>query len=79
MQSPFTWLALMLFAGLAALMLQRSIADKPVDKLWLYAPPAIGCALVDYLGNHGQAILAIVGLVLIVGYILLILRPTISN
>lgn len=79
MQSPFTWLALMLFAGLAALMLQRSIADKPVDKLWLYAPPAIGCALVDYLGNHGQAIFAIVGLVLIVGYILIVLRPTISS
>ena len=79
MQSPFTWLALMVFAGLAALMLQRSVAEKPVDKLWLYAPPAIGCGVVDYLGNHGHAIFAIAGLVIIVGYILLVLRPTISN
>ena len=79
MQSPFTWLALMVFAGLAALMLQRSVAEKPVDKLWLYAPPAVGCGVVDYLGNHGYAIFAIAGLVVIVGYILIVLRPTISN
>ena len=76
MRSPFTWLALVVFVGLAALMLQRSVAEKPVDKLWLYAPPAIGCAIVDYLGNRGFVVAPIAGLIAIIAYILLILRPS---
>ncbi len=79
MQSPFTWLALMVFSGLVALMLQRSVAAKPVDKLWLYAPPAIGCAVVDYLGNRGFVVLPIIGLILIVLYVLLVLRPAMTG
>ena len=76
MQSPFTWLALMVFIGLAALMLQRSVIDQPVDKLWHYAPPAIGCATVDYLGTHDNAVLAILLLISVIAYIVFVLRPT---
>ena len=76
MQSPFTWLALLMFTGLAALMLQRSIAEKPVDKLVLYAPPAIGCAVVDFLGNRSFVVAPIIGLALIVVYIMIVLRPS---
>lgn len=76
MESPFTWLALMVFIGLAALMLQRSVVEEPVDSLWHYAPPAIGCAAVDYLGTHGDEVFAIVLLIVVVAYIIYVLRPT---
>ena len=76
MQSPFTWIALVMFTGLAALMLQRSISDRPLDKLWFYAPPAVGCAIMDYLGHHGFVVEPIIVLVLIVTYIMLVFRAT---
>ncbi len=78
MQSPFTWLALMVFTGLVVLMLQRSVAERPVDKLWHYAPPAVGCATVDYLGTHGQVVAAVVGLIAVIVYIISVLRPTMT-
>lgn len=34
-------------------MLQRSSEEVLRDKLWHYAPPAIGCAVSNYLGNKG--------------------------
>ena len=79
MQSPFTWIAFMVFTGLVALMLQRSAADKPVDKLWFYVPPAVSCAAVDYLGNRDFVVIPVILLVLIVIYIITILRPTMRS
>ncbi|MFW2850477.1 XrtV sorting system accessory protein [Sphingomonas sp. TX0543] len=78
MQTPFDWLTLMVFTGLVVLMLHRSAAEKPVDKLWHYAPPAIGCAVVNYIGNEGYIALAIAGLVAVIAYIMLVLRPNMS-
>ncbi|QKR99423.1 hypothetical protein F9288_07020 [Sphingomonas sp. CL5.1] len=78
MQTPFDWLTLMVFTGLVVLMLHRSAAEEPVDKLWHYAPPAVGCAVVNYIGNEGHITLAIFGLVAVILYILLVLRPKIS-
>lgn len=75
MQTPFDWLTLMVFTGLVVLMLHRSVAEQPVDKLWHYAPPAIGCAVVNYIGNEGYVLAAIGGLVAVIAYIMYVLRP----
>ena len=54
MQTVFDWLAIAVFAGLTVLFLQRSAAEtSPDDKIWHYAPPAVGCAASNYVGNLG--------------------------
>ena len=75
METPFDWLTLMVFTGLVVLLLQRSSQAEPGDRLWHYAPPAIGCAVVNWLGNEGYVLAAILGLVAVVVYIFAVLRP----
>lgn len=76
METPFDWLSLAVFAGLAVLYLQRSIDENgPQDRIIDYLPPAIGCALANYLGNNGYPIWAVVLLVAAVAHIIFILRP----
>lgn len=58
METIWDWVTVFTFAGLAALLLQRSSEDEPRDKLWHYFPPAIGCAVVNYLGNEGYDLVA---------------------
>ena len=58
METTWDWLTVFAFAGLATLLLQRSSEENPRDELWHYAPPAIGCALANWLGNHDQPIIA---------------------
>jgi hypothetical protein len=64
-----------LFAGLAILFLQRSAAAEPKDRIVHYAPPAVGCALANWLGNSGQDIIAVLVLVAVVVYTLYVLKP----
>ena len=75
METPYDWLTLAIFAGLIILFLQRSTAETPSDRMIQYAPPAIGCAVANYLGNHEQHALAILAIVAIVVYIWVILKP----
>ena len=75
METPFDWLTLMVFTGLVVLLLQRSSQEEPGDKLWQYAPPAIGCAVVNWLGNEGYVLPAVLGLVAVIAYIFYVLRP----
>lgn len=75
METAFDWLTVVVFAGLAVLFLQRSAQDEPTDKIWHYAPPAIGCALVNYFGNEGYVIPAIAGLVGVMAYVYYVLKP----
>jgi len=69
-------LTLAMFAGLAILYLQRSssLTADPTP-LWRYALAATGCALANYLGNHGQTIASILVLAAVVIFILVMLRP----
>lgn len=79
MSTIWDWVTLFALAGLATLLLQRSTAEHETDKLWHYAPPGIGLAVVNQLGNHGEVGLAIALFVLVLGYIgvvLLRVRPT---
>ncbi len=77
METLYDWLALLAFAGLIVLFLQRSSMDEPPDTVWHYLPPAIGCALSNYLGNEGMGVLAILTLAAVGGYVYLVLKPKI--
>ena len=59
METPWDWATIFAFAGLVTLLLQRSTEEEPRDKLWHYAPPAIGCAVANQVGNAGQNLLAL--------------------
>ena len=77
METVFDWVSLAIFAGLIVLFLQRSTGDQ-TDKdapLYYYLGAGAGCAIGDYLGNHGQDLLA--GLVLAgtIVFIILCLKP----
>lgn len=74
METIWDWLTVFLFAGLATLLLQRSSEEVPRDKLWHYAPPALACAVANYLGNHGQPIIAGLLLVGVVAYVFVVLK-----
>lgn len=79
MNTPFDWLTVAVFTGLVVLLLQRSAQPEPSDKLWQYAPPALGCAVVNYLGNHGHPVIAVIGLGAVLAYIYYVLRPQFSS
>lgn len=78
METIFDWLTVLMFAGLAVLYLQRSSQPDPPDKIWQYLPPAIGCAVVNYVGNEGYTVIAAVGLVANLAYIYYALKPRIG-
>jgi hypothetical protein len=78
METIFDWLTVLTFAGLAVLYLQRSVAPEPQDRIWHYLPPAVGCALVNYVGNEGYPVIAAIGLVAVLAYIYYVLKPRIG-
>lgn len=82
MKTIYDLLTMAIFAGLVVLFLQRSTAPEPRDHMYQYAPPAIGCAVANYIGNeavkNGNNLLAGIAVALIlavVGYILYVLKP----
>ncbi|MEN2785579.1 XrtV sorting system accessory protein [Sphingomonas qilianensis] len=75
MQTVFDWLTLAAFAGLVVLFLQRSTQDELQDSIWQYAPPAIGCALSNWLGNNGHAAASIAVLAASIAYVFIVLKP----
>ncbi|MDG6079081.1 hypothetical protein E3U23_07740 [Erythrobacter litoralis] len=75
METIYDWLTVLIFAGLITLFLQRSSMDEPPDTIWHYMPPAIGCAVANYLGNEEMHVLAAAAIAAVLGYILVILKP----
>jgi hypothetical protein len=75
MNTYWDWLTLLSFAALTTLLLQRSSQEQPSDKLWQYAPPAAACAVANYVGNEGYAVIA--GAILLAGaaYVYFVLFP----
>jgi hypothetical protein len=69
METIFDWLTVLTFMGLVVLFLQRSSQPDPPDTIWHYLPAAVGCAAVNYAGNHGFTIAAAAGLVGVLAYI----------
>lgn len=74
METVWDWLTVFAFAGLVTLMLQRSSEEKPRDKLWQYAPAAIGCAVANYVGNEGIEWAAVLILVSVAIYVFVVLK-----
>jgi hypothetical protein len=74
-ETVYDWITIAIFGGLVALFLHRSTSDEPKDSLLHYAPPAIGCALANYVGNQGQGVLSAVIVVAVLAYIAYVLRP----
>ena len=73
-------LTMVIFAGLVVLFLQRSTAAEPRDHMYQYAPPAIGCAVANWVGNPtpkglGLDWLAVVIILAVVGYVWYVLKP----
>jgi hypothetical protein len=76
MQTPYDWLTVAIFAGLIVVFLQRSVGDdEPVDSIWSYLPAMIGCAVSNYLGNHGYEILGILGIAAVLAYSWFVIKP----
>ena len=77
MDSVYDWVSLAMFAGLIVLFLQRSTSDRGEKDVSLayYLGAGVGCAVANYLGNHGQDILAILLLIATAAFIIVYLKP----
>ena len=83
MKTIFDLICLLVFGGLAVLFLQRSVeTDERGDRIWHYAPPAVGCAIANFVGNRGLdtasiGLEVVASLILLasVGYIVHMLQP----
>jgi uncharacterized membrane protein YkvA (DUF1232 family) len=77
LETFWDWFTVFCFAGLVTLMLQRSSEETPRDKLWQYAPPAVGLALANYVGNEEIDWAAALIMVGVAAYVLVVLKPRI--
>jgi len=78
MDTPYDWITVIIFAGLIVLFLQRSTSDEAPsqnDSIILYLGAGLGCAVANYLGNHGYPWLAVPLILATVVYILYWLKP----
>ena len=75
METIYDWVTVAIFAGLIVLFLQRSTAEVQVDRVIDYLPPALGCAVGNYLGNHDQHLLAILVIAAVPAYTWFVLKP----
>ena len=75
-ETPYDFIAVLLFSGLVVLFLQRSISGPPKGEgLWQYHAASVGCALFNYIVNKGLHRWAIALLVSLLVFIGLVLRP----
>jgi hypothetical protein len=76
METIYDWVSMAIFGALVVLFLHRSTTDEdPKDTTLHYLPPAIGCAVANYVGNQGQgaaSALIVIGVIL---YIIMVLKP----
>ena len=77
MDSIYDWVSLAIFAGLIVLFLQRATSERTEKdvSLFYYLAAGVGCAVANYLGNHGHDVAALTLLVATVGFILYFLKP----
>lgn len=75
LETVFDWVTVAIFAGLIVLFLDRSAQEEPKDSLWQYLAASVGCAVVNYLGNEGYQIAAVIGLGVVLAFIHYVLKP----
>lgn len=79
METIWDWMTVFAFAGLVTLMLQRSTEEVPRDRLIHYLPAAGGCAVINYLGNEGMVLPAILLAAVTLAYVMLVLKPRLPS
>jgi hypothetical protein len=75
LETIYDWVTVAIFAGLVVLFLQRSTAEEPSDRLIDYLPPALGCAVANWLGNNGYPLFAVLAIVAVGAYTWYVLKP----
>lgn len=76
MNTVYDWVTVALFAGLVVLFLHRSDQEPaPRDAMWHYLVAAVGCGLVNWIGNSGHHVAATLALIGLSTFIVLVLRP----
>jgi hypothetical protein len=78
MDTAYDWITVIIFAGLIVLFLQRATSDRPDREnvsIFLYLGAGVGCAVANYLGNHGFPWLAIPLIIATLAYIYYLLKP----
>lgn len=76
METVYDWITVAIFGGLVVLFLHRSTAEQePQDTIYHYLPPAIGCAVANYVGNQGYGPASAAIVVGVLAYIVLVLKP----
>jgi hypothetical protein len=77
-ETVYDWVTVAIFAAIVVLFVQRSTSDEPAkshDSLLSYLGAAAGCAVANYLGNHGYHILAVPLIAATLFFIIYYLRP----
>ncbi|WP_293678084.1 XrtV sorting system accessory protein [uncultured Phenylobacterium sp.] len=78
METVYDWITVAIFGGLVVLFLHRSVQPgEPQDTILHYLPPAVGCAVANWVGNPPQnqglfSFLIVLGVLI---YVLLVLKP----
>jgi hypothetical protein len=75
MQSVYDWASVLLFCVLAITLLHRSMHPPFRDRIVIYLPPALGCAVGNWLGNERHAAGAVFVLCASALYLVLVIRP----
>jgi len=76
LETIYDWITVAIFGGLVVLFLHRSMGEeRPNDTILHYMPPAIGCAVANYVGNEGQGPLSALIVLAALIYIVLVLKP----
>jgi hypothetical protein len=76
MQTVYDWVTMAMFCGLVTLFLQRSMGPEvPGDHMLRYLPPALSCAVANFLGTKGYDAGAIALMVATLLYVLYVLKP----
>lgn len=78
METVYDWITIAIFGGLVVLFLHRSMQEgEPQDTIYHYLPPAVGCALANWVGNppQNQGPLSALIVVGVLAYIVLVLKP----
>lgn len=76
MKTIFDWLSVALFSPIAILFLIRSARpDGAPDRMIMYLPAALGCAIGNQLGNRDQVIAGGMMLAAVGIYSMMILKP----
>ena len=78
METVYDWITVAIFGGLVVLFLHRSVQPgEPQDTILHYLPPAVGCAVANWVGNppQNQGLISFLIVLVVLLYVALVLKP----